>query len=383
MDSIANIGTFIKYLTYYIKTTIYINKGTDNDKLLERCIKLYNKYKTIEASSEISDEDESFVRKCLKRLNLILKVDEKNKPVDVRNKENQTKIIYLQGHYSLDDDNLAEMIKYATKYNINILTDVPLMFVIRESKYRDLLWQYTRGLFYISQLLLCSTANETPNTEIYKQKTAVFDHAALKLENILLNIADIEEKMELDKIMTVDKFLNNKLIKTGINEKNISEARQEVKNMFNKKGLGNDNTLMKMVDSISSQLQDGNISNGNIVQNMFGIAKSVAQEMRGELEGDPEKFQNTLGAITDVFKTAMNDDSNTGNIPAEVKNMFNSIVDVKNLNEAEPNSSEIMKGLESLVENNGLDREEFFTNIRGENGQIDVNKLESFLHNKK
>ena len=61
-----NIGSFTKNLTYYIKLGIYINKGTDKDSTLERCIKLHNKYKTIEASPEISDIDEAFVRKWSK-----------------------------------------------------------------------------------------------------------------------------------------------------------------------------------------------------------------------------------------------------------------------------------------------------------------------------
>ncbi len=42
---IINIGTFLEHLTYYIKMGIYINKGTDNNQLLDRCINIYNKLK--------------------------------------------------------------------------------------------------------------------------------------------------------------------------------------------------------------------------------------------------------------------------------------------------------------------------------------------------
>ena len=294
MGDIINIGTFIQQLTYYVKIGIYINKGTDKDAILERCIKLYNKYKIIEASTEITDEDEIFVRKCLKRLNLILKVDSNGNPVDIRNKENQIKIIYLEGHPSILNNNMAEMIEYANKYNIAILTEIPLTFILRESKYQELLWQYTRSLFYISQLII-SKIDQESNEKTINAKKKVYDNAAEQLEPILTSISEIEEKIKLDQILTLDKFLNTKLVKTGINEKNVNEARQEVKEIFMKKGLGADDSMGKMIDSISDKLTTIDLSKGNIIQNMFGIAQNVAQEMRGDLENAyHEKFPGRM-----------------------------------------------------------------------------------------
>ena len=190
--------------------------------------------------------------------------------------------------------------------------------------------------------------------------------------------------MELDKIMAVDKFLNSKLLKTGINEKNVSEAKEEVKGIFQKRGLGNDNSLLKMVDSISEQLTNVDLANGNIFHSMIGIAQNVAHEMKGDLEQNPDKFQSTLGAITDVFKDAMSDSSKEGvEMPDEFKNLFSTIMEAKDNPDGPANNDEIMRGLESLVQNNGLNREEFFSAIKGNNGQIDVNRLENFLNKTK
>src|SRR6056297_1680690 len=105
MENIVNISTFVHYLTYYIKMGIFINKGTDKDDILEKTIKLYNKYKSIENNKNISDKDETLVRKCSKRLNLILKIDDKNEPINIRNKENQTRMIHLDPHPSLLNGN--------------------------------------------------------------------------------------------------------------------------------------------------------------------------------------------------------------------------------------------------------------------------------------
>ncbi|XWV26452.1 hypothetical protein QJ857_gp0617 [Tupanvirus soda lake] len=387
MEDIINIGTFIQHLTYYIKIGIYINKGTDKDATLERCIKLYNKYKTIEASKDISEQDETFVRKCLKRLNLILKVNSDGSPVDITNKENQLKMVFLKAHQSLANDDLKGMLEHAAKYNITILTEIPLLFILRESKYQELLWQYTRSLFYISQYLISkvdSDADPKDKTIMIKQK--VMDDSFSKLENILVTISETEEKIKINEVLALDKFLNSVLIKTGINESNVNEARQEVKDIFNKKGLGQDNSMTKMIDLISDNLTKIDLSGGNIIQSMFGIAQNVAQEMRGDLEKNPEKFQSTIGAITEVFQEAMNDTAKDGEeVPSELKNMFNQILSVSpmgpNGDSKELSNEDITKSLESIIQANGLDRDKFYESIKGDNEEIDVGKLEKMLMN--
>jgi hypothetical protein len=385
MEDIINIGTFIQHLTYYIKIGIYINKGTDKDTVLERCIRLYNKYKTIEADELVSEDNEIFVRKCLKRLNLILKIDSNGDPVDIRNKENQLKMIYLEAHPSILNNNMMDMIEYADKHNITILTEIPLTFILRESKYQELLWQYTRSLFYISQLII-SKVEPGSNDKTAETKKKIFDEAAEQLESILIAISETEEKIKLNQIMTLDKFLNTKLVKTGINEKNVNEARQEVKDIFTKKGLGEYNSMSRMIDSISDKLTSADITKGNIIQNMFGIARNVAQEMRGDLENNPEKFQSTIGAITEVFQDAMDGSSKNGEeVSPELKNILNTILSVlpSGENGKEQTEEEITKNLENIIHANGLDRDQFFGSIKDSNGEIDVSKLENLLINLK
>jgi hypothetical protein len=384
MEDFINIGIFIQHLTYFIKIGIYINKGTDKDALLERCIKLYNKYKTIEITKEINERDETFVRKSLKRLNLILKIDANGIPIDITNKENQLRMAFIDAHPSLANDDMASMIEHATKYNINILSDIPLIFILRESKYQEILWQYTRSLFYISQILISKVdPNANFHDEITIAKQKILDDAINKLETILISISETEDKIKLNQMMTLDKFLKIKLV-NGISENNVNEARQEVKEIFVKKGLGQDNSMTKMIDSISDKLTNIDLSKGNIIQSMFGIAQNVANEMRGDLENNPEKFQSTIGAITEVFQEAMDDTSKNGNeIPSELKNMFNQILAVSplgtNATGKEPTEEEIAQNLENIIQMNGLDREQFYESIKDNNGGIDANKLENFL----
>lgn len=377
MEEIFNINTFIQYLTYYIKIGVYINKGTDKEVLLERCIKVYNKYKMIEASGKVSPEDDATIRRCMKRLNLVLKVNDDGTPIDIKNKENQLKMLQFHVHSSLVNNDLNSMIEHATKYNITILTDIPLMFILRESKYQKLLWEYTRALFFISQILIC---NSNFGKNVMKEK--IIDESAEKLEHIIETMSKIEDEIKLNQIMTMDKFLGSKLIKTGVNEKNVNEAKEEVKEIFMKKGLGENNSMARMIDSISDKLSSVDLSKGNIIQNMFGIAQHVAQEMKGDLENNPENFQDTLGAITEVFKEAINDGDN---VPSELKGIFDMISGVGNDKSFDPEmgDEEIMKNLDSLISANGLNKEDFYNTIKGEDGQINVSKLENLLTNLK
>ncbi len=390
MEDIVNIGTFVEHLTYFIKTGIFINKGTTKDNLLEKCIKLYNKFKTIEATAEISDEDEAAIRRCLKRLNLVLKVDSDGKPIDLSNKENQLRMALLTAHPSLENDDMDLMIRHANRHSINILTEIPLVFILRDSKYQKLLWQYTRSLFYISQIIVSQvSANADPNDKIVIIKQKISEDSLEKLATVLSTISEIEREINLNKIMAVDKFLNTKLIKTGINEDDVDEANQEVKEIFKRKGLDTNNSIMKMVDSISSRLKSKDLSQGNIIENMFEIAGQVTQEITADIQaGDgPEKFQNTIGAITEVFQEAMDNTGETGEqIPSEIKSVFKQLMSISPLtnngeNDQPVNEEEIYKTLENIIQTNGLDRNEFYKTIVNSKGEIDTNQIEKLLVN--
>ena len=390
MDGIINIGTFIGQLTSYIKICTYANKGTSHDAVLGKCIRLYNKYKIIESLTELSPTDEIFVRKSLKRFNLILKVDTNGNPIDIRNKENQLKLIFLKEHPSLVTDNIEEMIAYSSKNEIDILVGIPLNFFLTENKYSELLWNYTRLLFYISQMLVSKInpdADKTSKSNVIKQ--SVFDTASDKIEEILSNIAKMEDDIKINQLMSLDNFLNNKLVKSGITKTNVNDAKQEVKEIFAKKGLGDNNSMTKMIDSISDKLANIDLSNGNIMQCMFGIAQNVAEELRGDLESNPEGFQNAIGAITEVFQDAMDNSSKNGEeIPTEIKGMMGTIMNINGVAGNLTNGNQNGKSNESLDEElsniaarYGMDTTGFIKSISDDAGEIDANKLEKILAN--
>ncbi|CAH6420406.1 Hypothetical protein MVR_LOCUS122 [uncultured virus] len=376
-EKTISMGTFVQHLTYFLKIGIFVNMGTDNDALLERCIKLYNKYKTVEAAEEMSEGDSVFMRRCIKRINLILKVDDEGRPLDILDKENQVRMMGLKGHSSLAEDDSYYMIKHAKQYALTILSDVPLIFIVR-GKYQEFTWQYTRALFYLSQYLLAAAGHSTP------EKIKVSDDALDHLANIFEKIDTLEAKINLNQLMAKNSFLNKNLVKTGINEEKVNLACLEVKDIFRRKGLDQDPSMDRMIESIAGRLTDDALSGDNIVGSMIGIAELVANEMRGDLENNPEKFQKTIFAITEVFKEALNDPStNSEDLPDELRTMFNQLADIAPIGpdgQAQvPDEEAIINALDRIVNDNGLNRDDFYGSIRDIQGGIDVDKLESLL----
>lgn len=385
IDSIINIGTFVKHLTYYLKMGIFINKGTNNEELFEKCIKLHNKYKQIEISSEISETNEISVRKCLKRLNLVLKLDSKNPtlPVNISKKENQLQMIYLRPHPSLISSDLPQMITHAEKHNINIFTDIPLNFILRKSKYQDLLWEYTRALFFISQLIISKCEPDSdPTTKLSIAKQSVFDESAEQLEICIFNISEINNRQNISKLLAMDSFINQKLIKDKLNDLNISEAREEIRNVFKQKNVCQGTQMDKLIDSVAKSLQSVDMSDGNMPFNMVGIAQQVFRDMGDEIQSDPSMFKNSIGAISEIFQETIAADEKGGKeIPHGLVDMFNSIVKFgkTDLNpdgtESDLSEDEINDRIESIMQSTGLSKDEFFDQIKDAQGEISADKL--------
>lgn len=353
MDNLINSESFLQQLTYFIKVGIYINKGTIQENILDKCIKLHNKYKLIElecamdSSSPISNENEAHIRKCVKRINLVLKITKKMEPINIQNKENQKKIMDLEGHPSLYSDDLDAMIKFASKNNLTILTDIPLMFILKESKYQELLWQYTRSLFFITQILILNSGLNLHDEKKNKTNDNIIKNIMDILESILSRIADIESDLDLKTVLSSDKFLNIKLANdSSIDKQKIGEAKKEVKNIFDKKGIGCNATMSKIIDAITNKLEDIDLKNCNIFENIFSIAQNVATEMRDEISDEisGDSIQPMLGAITDIFQDNLNAAAeNKDSLPKELHNIFdsfkesidnNNITDIQNLDQS-------------------------------------------------
>ena len=195
----------------------------------------------------------------------------------------------------------------------------------------------------------------------------------------LINIANFEEKNQVNQTLEQDKYLEVKLVKSGANEVKVNEAREEVKRIFSKKGIVNNNPMFQMIDTISDNLLDTDISKGNLIQNMFGMAQSIAQDMQPTMSQNPDQFKNTLNTMTSVFKEAVAEGTKEAGdqVPAELRSMVDNILSKSDSLSDENAEQE----LENIIQASGLNRDTFMSGIHDENGAIDVTKLESMMAN--
>lgn len=387
MSDTINIGTFLSQLTFYIKLITYNSKDNDgvNDKnSLQQAKSLYEKYSRIENSQKHNDVDEENIRKCIKRLNLILKVDSTGKPVNIKNKDNQKKILEFEPCKAIKTNDPHDLYEYAKENNIDILTGISLEFVLRDtisehgklSIGHELPWLYTKSLFYISQIVLCNSSLNFPE----EKRKKIQDDSMLILEDVFSKITDIEENIDTNKINAINGLFSTNILENGITPENLATAKDDMKDLFETKGLTLDSSMNKMIDTISNNLQGTDFSGGNLLNNMFGIAEKVAKEMQGDLQADPEKFQQNISIFGDMFKNLLNDPSIANDIPTEFRGMIDGLMNGGGMDGNVSTSEEqILSAVNNMIQEKGLNKEEVYSNIVDTRGKVDIRKLQEYL----
>lgn len=323
-ETAIDSNVFLQYLTYYLKMQIYFNKGTSNNKAFDACVTMHNMYKRIENKKQecLIEADETTVRRCYKRFNLVLKIDENGYPIDITNKNHQLNMVNLLGHPSLYDGNLESMISYCESNKINIFRGVHLNFFIQEGEQQLLVWHYTRLLFFVSQLLISQVEpDEDPDDPDTVKRMELFDASFELFEEILEIISSIDKKLNYADSMTKDKLLKKMLVEDIVLSNNTSQASEEVKKLLNSNGIDADNPLISMVDKISSKLDLKKITKGNILNNFREIAQSVVKDVGEDVCSDPQNMMNMFTALKSVSNNVINN-SGEDAVPENLKNML-------------------------------------------------------------
>jgi hypothetical protein len=357
MESLVSASTFVKNLSYFLKLSVYINKGTDRDDILEKCIKYHNYFAKIEVSKTLTQKQEMLVRKILKRVNLMLKVDSDGKPLDISDKSVQLIMLQSPEHESLRTNDCSSMYRHSMDNEIMFIAGIPLSFLLKEGNFQNIMWQYLRTLFYISQAIF--SRDSMP--ELYKSSLD-------NLEDSLLYIDKLDDEIMLDSEIADDSFLNSKLIKTNVrndSKDSINDACNEVLETFNKKGMGNNPMLNKMINSISGQLSNVNFTEGNFMESMFSIAQNTAVDISNDYKNDPDGIRNTLNSFVEVFEETMSNTGGQDGFPDEISGMFEMFkgnFQSENKNDSDGLFSELCK----QASDSGIDVEMLIGNL--ENG---------------
>lgn len=332
MENLITLPFFASQLMYYLRLIVYVNKGTEDDILLEHCIETHNKVVgLIDDNSETTD---NHMCKYMKRFNLVLKISANNEPLDLNDAENQANIMERFAHHSIDSDDLAAMIEYVSQHSISPLRGIPLKFILHECKYQVLAWQYTRLLFYISQCIilqdiLCpvkkeeetETKSETTVRESDPRFVELMERNLDKIEEILSSLGKLEKQLKIHKVLEEDEFLSGQLNDVK-SPHDASEAGLKLKELMREKGIEPNESSVKFIDAIAGRMEGITRKKGNMGQKILRMALGVADDMKDQIESDPQALSDSVVPIVGIFEDFMKDPEKSKNIPNKFKDLF-------------------------------------------------------------
>jgi hypothetical protein len=365
---------FVNQLLKFLKLVTFVNKGTINEDALSLTIKTYNRLKKIEVDLD-AEASVSFIRKCVKRINMVLKIDTAGKPLDLKSQDHQQNLISFNGNPHIVSGHKQKYIAYVEKNcpEIQLLPSIPMSFILVNAKGKmdQVVWQYLRSLFHLTEMFLLPE-------ELGKARDNL-----MQLQKVINIIKDFEKDLRVDATLDSDYFLNTSLAKNTIEKIKMDDAKEKVKEMLEKKGVSANPSLDRMIDSITDKLGQKEMK-GNMMGNMFNIARDVANSMKSELDTNSANISDTIGGICGAFNQALKDDEEgTSSIPPELRHLFSKVVDHTQNPAAGQNpmeNPETMETIQQFIEKTGMSSAEFHAYTKSENGDsIDPQKIEQLI----
>lgn len=354
MSRIITLRVFLQYYTYLTKLCIYAHKGTTNDQYLEQLVNTYNKYKKIEIAYEPSNKDIVQTVRCVRRLNLSLKADDNNNPLDSDDKAVRQSLMTYDCHRSIEDNKVADFLPISD--NVRFLSNIPMSFLLKEGKCYQSIWQHVRFLFYASQYLLSECPDDMNVMDpIYIRNKAIQNKALSMLEYVTEQINRIEELDSIGNLMSMDRYLNARLLA----EDDTDQACTAIKKIFRAKGVDNPG-LTNILDTIVTKLKNVDIMDGNFMTNIIDIAKSTVSEL-GDGVNNIGDMKDVMGVITDIFKSSVADGS--GDLPDDVKNLMDNLSNMDAANMDDEQARSTISQLENKLGSLGINYEDVVSQL--------------------
>lgn len=296
MDDIINTTVFLTYLNCFLNLATVIAKE-NNNPCYNMCLETSNKFKEIEIKKDITSSE---IRKFIKRINLSLKEDVNGNPVNISDKNNQKIILLLKPFEAIESNDFDIFISQIP--NINILPGISVDIIVKSNS--ELLWLYLRCLFYMTQYLLACNNKDV--------NSVILDKSCDQLIEIMDNIEKKNNTSSGSGIFgSLDNFLKDKLMENKIDKQTLIESKEQMMKMINQGNNVKNRTFDLIFEKLGDKIENFDISGGNFFQSISAIANNIVDEIKEDLDKDPESFEKDILGFENIIHKAKDGENNT------------------------------------------------------------------------
>ena len=301
-QSVSDIMVFSEQLLAYMRLFIFANKGTDNDDILEACVKTYEKLYRQSMIQDDKDTVQPYWRKVIKRFNLSCRTLD-DSPLNLLDKDSQRRIKESHLHQFALSSGPEEMCKYAKNNNIRVLPGIPFEFMIGlDTEYHNLLWQYFRVIVINSE-------------EILGFGTSEINLIGAEASNIIL---EIENDTGVQKLISSDIFLNVKLYDP---QQDPEYVKEEVHAAMRKQNYSEDDPLTKMMDSVTDTMFENDYCDQEFLASaacgpkIIGMIKGIVKD-KNNISTFKDTPIDTVEKLLNAYESVQS--TSGGNVPSSI-----------------------------------------------------------------
>lgn len=329
------------------------------------------------------------------RINLYLKVDDEGVPLDPLNQKNFSRktLIRYNPHPSIVNCDLEMMKEYANNNPVTIVSKIPLWFFLNVGDDANLNWLHILALFYYTQVIIInekskenkkSTAELTEDeVEFREHMVNVLNNSIDELEEILTKIDDIVELQSQEEIKKTNEFFANNLNEMGKKINEVESVADGIKKMYVDEGIDEKtaNSINKVLERVKSEMQNINFEKSNPLKAFAKMAKNISADIKDDLLKDKEVVNNILKASGGALGKMMKEMRGKGAaFPPALEKMLNMFVNNASGGSAQKeNSKDVEDALDSLMNNSGLSKDEFYNKVMGKDGEVNFEELEKMM----
>lgn len=378
---------FAKNCARILKLVNHSRPKSFDDPQMKKIGESYKEFHKLSTIAKWEKADIVYIRKGVKKFNFAFKWLN-GKPIDLNGNDSddiQKNILNYEVVPAMVNGDINQMMNYFIKYPFVLFDNTQIEYILAQGPYQNVIWKQIQITYCLSQMIngfVAPDAQTSSSKDALKQ--SIYNEYSAKLHVLREEMENNAEFANFLSKMENDRRFDKKVGANKMDASKIQDAKNEVLSKFADKGLKRDDPVFKIVDMITSKLDDFESGDpGSMVEQIMDISQDISKKLEGDVSKNQDDHQETVNAIKSVFSDAINDPKAGDEVPQEFKNIAQMFFN--NPNNAQATvvnteaTDEIYNKLENIIMENELDRGEFYRNVTSTNGNLDVHLLEQYL----